>query len=984
MAPLTDVLYDDTTLTDWGTARDAARMQSEFTRDVLALAPGGAALDWQFVSRGVVFNDIFLSRPLSPAFESIHVQVRNVGAALTLACKIVDADGAEWTANQAPLPAKGDWQVVEFPRDQWHVAGWSSDPDGKIDAPTRSFALIAYDIKPGPEYHLQVRRIEVSRPAPPVITISRMELASRLQHGQQYPVTLQFRLDRPYKAAGMALVFDQGGSPSFRAPLTVSGSPETIAAGQIVSASGKVQTPVYVTGGRYNVFVEMGDSTVLKPSAAIPQVTAEARPTGNTIAAVRPLNGAPGLFLNNQPHNPIVYTAYGPSAKVFTQFAGAGVDVFSFCATPTEAGYGLSTTAWLAPGKYDFSQLDERAMMALDNRENSYFFPRLYLHAPRWWSDLHPDDLVKMDPGDGKPVLFIDSGGKPAPSWASETWRKDTVEGLRRLITHVESSPYADRCIGYHLASGTTEEWMMWGANDSQWVYYSPANEKRFRQWFMRRYANIQALQNAWHDTAVTFDTATIPSRAQREHATMGSLRDPAREQPVIDFYLYNSDLVADTIDYFARAVKQITANKKIVGVFYGYLLQLCGEQRQQNAGHLALARVLESPNEDFVCSPTSYAFRQLGGEGTSHFMSLLSSVQRHGKLWFDENDIRTSISGGKVGEWGRPANIAGDFLQQDKELANVIVNRTGQWWFDVGGNRYDAPALMGRLAKLTEISASVLQLDRTPVDQAAMIVDEDSLVYLRVGDPLGAWLLVSQLPALLRAGAPVGTYLSEDLPHLASRRIFFFMTGFAPSEKTRAAVESLKRDGHVLVFFYAPGLYRNGQVDEAGMESLTGIRLRRSQAPMGLQVSLATRHDITAGLPGLTYGPNTTVGPVFYADDPAAEILGALPGGQSGLVARKFAGWTSIFSAAPMMPEPLIRALFKSAGVHLYIDTPDVVWATHDLLAVCVKDPGKRQIHLPRPARITDLYAGTPATEPTSSIEVDFADLSTRLFTTT
>ena len=84
---------------------------------------------------------------------------------------------------------------------------------------------------------------------------------------------------------------------------------------------------------------------------------------------------------------------------------------------------------------------------------------------------------------------------------------------------------------------------------------------------------------------------------------------------------------------------------------------------------------MLASPDIDFVCSPTSYAFRQLGGAGTSHFMSLVGSVKLHGKLWFDENDIRTSLSGGQVGEWGRPADVAGDLLQQDKELANCMVN---------------------------------------------------------------------------------------------------------------------------------------------------------------------------------------------------------------------------------------------------------------------------------------------------------------------
>lgn len=76
-------------------------------------------------------------------------------------------------------------------------------------------------------------------------------------------------------------------------------------------------------------------------------------------------------------------------------------------------------------------------------------------------------------------------------------------------------------------------------------------------------------------------------------------------------YYRYNSELVAETIGYFAKAVKDLTQRERIVGVFYGYLLQLCGEQRQQNAGHLALERVLASPDVDFLSSPTSYAYRQ-------------------------------------------------------------------------------------------------------------------------------------------------------------------------------------------------------------------------------------------------------------------------------------------------------------------------------------------------------------------------------------
>lgn len=116
-----------------------------------------------------------------------------------------------------------------------------------------------------------------------------------------------------------------------------------------------------------------------------------------------------------------------------------------------------------------------------------------------------------------------------------------------------------------------------------------------------------------------------------------------------------------------------------------------CGEARQQNAGHLALRQVWDCRDLDFLACPTSYFFRALGS-GTTHMMSLLDGALRAGKMWIDENDIRTSLSPGKLGAWGKPADVAGDILQQERELAHVLVRGFGTWWFDVGRNRYDDP----------------------------------------------------------------------------------------------------------------------------------------------------------------------------------------------------------------------------------------------------------------------------------------------------
>ncbi len=982
----TEVLFDGTNISQWDTARDQERLKRELALSELSAVASPPALSWRFVSNGVPFNDVFLRTPIERPFRQVRVLVRNAGETVQLAAKVCDASGAEWTVPAVALPANGDWQWVEFPRPSWNAASWSADADGKLDFPLSYLAIIAFGVQPGREYQMHLERIEVVRPDPPVARVHAIQVPQRWVAGQTVEATVRFTLDKPCTEDSARVRLRAGRQTLVDVPLPLPTPLSKVGPGQAVELDRfPLQVPQYAWGGRAVVDLRVGDARVEFDSPP-PEVTVEQRPAGHTVAEVKQHGGVPTLLIDGQPHSGMAWATYSPSLEVFGDFARAGIDLFTFSGTPTEAGYGLSETVWVAPDKYDYSQFDRRVQMLLEANPQAYFFPRLYLHAPAWWSAQHPDDVVQIDSGDGNLVPLIHSGGKPAPSWASEAWRRDTVEGLRRLLQHIAAAPYADRVVGYHLASGTTEEWMMWGANEDQWVDYSPANVRAFRRWLQDQYGTDERLQAAWSDPAVSLASAAIPTKAQRQASQLGWLRDPAREQPVIDFYRFNSDLVADTICCFSKAVKDLTHREKIVGVFYGYLLQLCGEQRQQNAGHLGLARVLASPDVDFLCSPTSYAFRQLGGEGTSHFMSLLGSVQAHGKLWFDENDIRTSLSGGRTGEWGRPADVAGDLLQQDKELANCLVHGTAQWWFDVGGNRYNHPDLMKRIGEWRDCAEQVLPIDRSPVDEVAFVADERSLCYLRVGDPLGSWLLLGQLPQLHRIGAPVGHYLVSDLPQIGHRKLYLFPCSFAPTAEDRAAIEAIKRDGHVLVFLGAPGLCRDGQLDETGMFDLTGIRLKMSREPAPLRVSLApdAAAQLASGQAALSppnYGHDHSTFPIVYADDPEAKVLGTLADGRAGLVIKQQSTWTAVYSSAPLLPASLLRRLAQRAGVHLYVDTEDVVWASHALVAVSVHQPGSRTIRLPRTADVTDLYDGSVVARSVETFRAEFPDRSTRVF---
>ena len=927
------------------------------------------------------FADAFLSINLDRPFESLRLRVKNDGPAFSLSAKLREQSNAEWTPTPQRLAANGPWTTIEFKASDFHVASWSSDSDGILSLPAFILAVIAFDVTPQTDYTLRIASVEIVYPDPPSIEIADLHVPRRAKAGESFDLGFTATLRAgsvPDRKSEIRFV--QDGSTRIAFPLTID-QPAAWAVGENRAIKTTAHLGPYVWGGELELRLVLGETeAVVQNKGGLGTITIDARKPPKSVAEVKPWRGAPTLFIDGIPHTGMAFTAYGPATKTFREFTEAGVDLFSFAGTPSASAYSLSRTCWVAPDTFDYSQFDERVMMILDANPDAHFFPRLYLHAPPWWCDEYPDDLVTFDPGDGHPIPFLTTNKFKTPSWASDAWRRDTVFALQRLIDHVESAPWADRCIGYHLSSGGTEEWFMWGSNENQWADYSPANTRKFRDWLRGRYPSESALQLAWNDPHVTFDTATIPLKAARQAAAIGILRNPATEQQSIDYYQYTSWLVADTICYFAKAVKERTHDEKIVGAFYGYVLQLM-HQRMQNAGHLALRDVWESPHIDFLCSPTSYAFRQLGGKGTSHYMSLLQGLQLHGKLWFSETDVRTSLTkAGNLGDWGKPASISGDILQQNKELANALANGAAQWWFDVGGIRYDDPDLMKRIKVLNGAAEAALTADRSPVDEVAVIVDPNSMNYVKVGEyRINNQLILQQIPQLARIGAPVGYYALDDLDRLPPRKMYVFLTALAPTARQREMIEQLKGDGRVLVFVYAQGAYRDGKWEPSAMENLIGMHIEIQPEPSVLKVT--TNEALGTAAAGLEYGLGRQTVPVPACVDDKAEVAGHLKDGHVGLALKQHADWTSVFSAAPTVPAQVLRVLAEKAGVHLYIDSYDVVWATRGMFALSVVQPGPRTVRLPVAANVTDLYDGKSVGANIREFTVDMPEMESKLW---
>jgi hypothetical protein len=281
---------------------------------------------------------------------------------------------------------------------------------------------------------------------------------------------------------------------------------------------------------------------------------------------------------------------------------------------------------------------------------------------------------------------------------------------------------------------------------------------------------------------------------------------------------------------------------------------------------------------------------------------------------------------------------------------------------------------MLREIGRMRAIADESVAWNRAPVGEIAFLVDPQSLGYLRSHNGVTDWFLLHQLPQLGRCGAPFGYYALDDLADLPPQRLYIFANAWALTEEQRSLIERVvKRNGATALWLYAPGLVRDGRLDEESMLDLTGVRLHLSGEPAPLRVELTA---------GGSYGTDQAFAPVAWADDPQAEVLGTLSGSdRAGLVVKRMDGWTSVFSSAPVLPAGLLRRLAREAGAHLYVDSDDTVYANESLLALFADSPGPRTVHLPRRADVTDLFSGETLATGVTEFEVEAPGEATRLW---
>jgi hypothetical protein len=340
------------------------------------------------------------------------------------------------------------------------------------------------------------------------------------------------------------------------------------------------------------------------------------------------------------------------------------------------------------------------------------------------------------------------------------------------------------------------------------------------------------------------------------------------------------------------------------------------------------------------------------------------------------------------------------------REAAHNIITGTPYWWFDISagagaarraaGGAFASPALVGAMRQLSEIGKRSVEWDRGSIAEVAFVCSEETPFYQSAMNGSLIRFEMEAAHALLLdgctkkwgvAGVPFDCFEINDLAHPKfpgdQYKLFIFVNCARVNDRAAEGVRRWQGGGRTLLWTFASACLAEDHFDPARGEELVGIRLNCQRSRRDIHVEMGEREEVlTKGGAALNFGTGTAVGPVFYADDREATVLGRLrDGGEPGFALRKHAGWNAVYLSMFNFGPALFRNLARFAGAHVWCESDDVIYANRSMVCLHTASAGVKIISLPGSSRITDLFDSNSKGYSGDRITVDMPAYRTALW---
>ncbi len=799
----------------------------------------------------------------------------------------------------------------------------------------------ASQLSPGVVVHIEGQTIEISSPAPGVC-IAESGLKFQAIPGQRIRLKLtaeqsvlklpdgstQPNLQLPNQGGGLCLGLTQ---------LTAKGEPISTVYSPMVLTINAVQEmtlETFVMTGAVNYSAQIrvvgvtGESRVSKfvaellpalPDPSFSDNHVQRGPTGALewmfSGKVRPLNIYHG---NNQ---------FGHDERILSEMhkaVPAGVSAISF--------------AMSLPCNESNEEISATLDRFLASTGDTPFFLRVWLGPPALWLVAHPQDNWRYEDG-----TF---SGYASP--ASAPWRAFAAENLEHLLRLIHASPYAHRLAGIVPSYYQTGEWIAW--DPDRQAGFDEATTMVYAQWLQSKYVTLPMLDAAWGGNEKDWLAAAHPpSKAERTQASFGILRT-SRERRARDWAEFYATLMPSAIDAIAGAIKKVSGGKLLVGVFYGYTIELTySDVWPQQAGHLGLHELLASPHVDFLGSPYSYDSYNRAPGLPLDFMGPADSAALHGKLYFLEEDTFTHLAQPPTKDLLAPG-YAQRSRNMDETLA-VLTRNLGtclahgiilHWQSLLSDGRFDAPEIWKLYGDLAPWMKEQEKDRRAYQPEVAFVVDEKAYTALGLDSQAfyRRWMRETNA-SMSRLGTTVGYYLQSDLDKIPSSvRCLILPTSFSLAD---AQMEILRKqwltNGKMAVFCWLPPGAASAHPGDT-VSTIPGLSVVVHGTPLNPASSIvaagpwreragqnfARDFDRERGQPFGSLAPYATT--VAGSGQVLAKYIA---NGEGSCAWSQQPGFTTVFLGAPVNSSSQWQELLKVAGCHFYLDAVSDDWTSPD-----------------------------------------------------
>ena len=688
------------------------------------------------------------------------------------------------------------------------------------------------------------------------------------------------------------------------------------------------------------------------------------------------VGGTPALVLDGRP----VAAVWGAvnwrqRADKLPRHSSAPLNVVTLWATDVRKW-------WPRGEEFEPSEFDRVAEKNRRANPDAFFVADIQLYPPADWAEVNPGEIACDADGN------ISTDGRHANfSFASEKAMALMEKMMVKAIRHIESSPYANRVIGYRINSGHTIEWLGWWPKKSEVVLdFSEASRRGFEEYARMHYPEISDF--------------SIPKYEERCAADCPEmLLDRRRHARILAYHEYASVSIADDIIRVCRTAKDVLGGRKLVGTYYGYVMTIVNPMR----GHFALKRLLDSKAVDFLMSPQWYAWCARGMGMTLVDMKPFRSIQNHGMISVIEDDTRTHnmFTDDRVSlTQALNEDMSVAYMRRNMGIA-LCRNMPFYTLALTSGAEFDFPQFAEDATRYRKFAEHALAARTRRDAPVAVVVSEtafrslpimrgksesyrrghqwylpDGTVFRRAGTgaaPYTGWTCQQAYTDYARIGCGIDYLLAEDVAdNPGDYKLYIMQFCSTSTPELRRAAEKLRARNCTILWTAAPGYAAADGNSTESMKELTGLDLARCD---------------NLSDPGITLNGGERIGPLkssaclYFAMQSPDTGLGRYANGAVAFGACRTGRAVSIFAGTCQLETPILRRVAKEAGVHLYSDTLDPLEANERFVSFHARTAGRKTIKLPRKTKVVEVFSGKRVADGVDAFSFDAPLHSSWLF---